>query len=216
MASRRASTIWQTVHDERYALIEDLKRLTPAEWRTPSLCAGWDVHDVLAHLVDSAKTTRLVFMRRMVASGFDFDRDNARGVARERADDPLDTLAAFRAEAENRSTPPASLATRLVEAFVHGEDIRRPLGIRRGYSSSRAAIALSYQVRTSTKMGGGKELAAGCRLVATDTSFHHGDGLEVRGSAISLLLAVSGRPVAPEELIGPGHDHLLGWGRHQT
>jgi hypothetical protein len=37
-----------------------------------------------------------------------------------------------------------------------------------------------------------------------DADLSIGDGLEVRGPALSLLLAVSGRRVALEELDGPG------------
>lgn len=198
------SEIWPAVHYERQALIDDLTGLDPAKWRTPSLCPGWDVHDVLAHLVDSAKTTRLGFVRRMVAAGFDFDRDNAVGIAREKAASADDTLNALQELRSHTATPPAALATRLVEAFIHGEDIRRPLKIQRNYLPAHVARALGYQVKTSVKMGGGKEAAHGLRLIATDTSFEHGDGPEVRGPAIALLLAVSGRPVEADELTGPG------------
>lgn len=204
MMKRFDSVIWPVVHNERRALIEDLKSLEPGQWCTKSLCAGWDVHDVVAHLVDTAKTTRLGFIRRMPAAGFDFDRDNAAGVAREKTSDPARTLAEFQAASLRTSTSPVALATRLVEAFVHGEDIRRPLGISRDYPPEHVATALGYQVTTSVKIGGGKELARGWRLVATDNGFAHGDGPEVRATAITLLRAISGRPVAAAELIGLG------------
>ena len=202
-----ASTIWPVVHHERRALAHDLEAIDPAQWGMASLCPGWDIHDVLAHLIDSATTTRLAFIRRMVAARFDFDRDNAAGISRERASNPLATLAAFRKVSASEATPPAPLATRLVEAFVHGEDIRRPLGIARAYPPDDVAIALTYQLNTSVKMGGGRERAKGRRLVTTDASFTHGDGLEARGTALALLLAVSGRPLAPGELTGPGASH---------
>lgn len=204
MMKLSSSEIWSVVHQERQALIEDLSVLQADEWCTPSLCPGWDVHDVLAHLVDSAKNTRLGFVRRMVASGFDFDRDNAVGVMREKAAQPHDTLKAFKALRSHTATPPAALATRLVEAFVHGEDIRRPLKIGRNYSPAPVARALAYQVKTSVKMGGGKEVVQGRHLIATDTPFEHGHGPKVHGHAIALLLAVSGRPVKADELTGPG------------
>lgn len=209
MKNRRDAVIWPVVHTERQAMIDDLELLEPAQWRTESLCPGWDVHDVLAHLVDTAKTTRLGFIRRMLTAGFDFDRANAMGVAREKATDPVQTLAKFRAMKMRRSTPPAALATRLVEAFVHGEDIRRPLGTGRDYPPEHVATALGYQVTTSIKIGGGKELAQGWRLVATDTGFEHGVGPEVRAPAITLLLAISGRPVAATDLAGPGASHFF-------
>lgn len=204
MAKSCPSTVWPVVHQERRALIQDLEPLEPAQWQTPSLCSGWDVHDVLAHVIDTAKTTRLNFIHRMIAARMDFDRDNAIGVQREKTGTPENTIARLRAVLSRTSGPPASLATRLVEAFVHGEDIRRPLGIRRAYPAKHVATALSYQVKTTTKTGGGKEIAEGWRLVATDTPFHHGTGPAVEGSAIALLLAVSGRPIGSDEVSGPG------------
>ena len=204
MPAQLSSVIWPVVHSERLALVQDLATLQPRQWQSPSLCPGWDVHDVLAHLVDTAKTTRLGFVRRMIIAGFDFDRDNATGVARERTADPGRTLDGFRAVLGRTSSPPAPLATRLVEAFVHGEDIRRVVGITRTYPTAYVLTALSYQVKTKVAMGGGKERAQGWRLVASDSDFEHGAGQEVRGTAMALLLAVSGRPVEAGDLTGPG------------
>jgi hypothetical protein len=53
-------------------------------------------------------------------------------------------------------------------------------------------------------IGGGRERAAGVRLVATDADVVIGDGPEVRGPAVALLLAVSGRAAALDDLAGPG------------
>jgi hypothetical protein len=69
--------------------------------------------------------------------------------------------------------------------------------------------ALRLQLRTPASFGGAKEAAARVRFAATDADLALGDGPEVRGSALALLLAVSGRPMAPEELAGPG---LAAWG----
>lgn len=52
------NAVWP-VHAEPAARIEDLAGLTDDQWEVPSLCAGWSVHDVAAHLVDSATCTRL-------------------------------------------------------------------------------------------------------------------------------------------------------------
>ena len=164
--SRDAS--WTLVRAERAALVRDLEGLEPERWTTPSLCPGWDVHDVLAHLVDSARTTRLGFVRRLAAARFDFDRDNSAGVARERRTDPAETLRAMRDVVDLRHTPPAPLATRAVEAVVHGEDIRRPLGVVASYDSAAVLGALAFQVRTAVGMGGGRERAAGLTLVVEE------------------------------------------------
>lgn len=53
-------------------------------------------------------------------------------------------------------------------------------------------------------MGGAKQLVAGVRLRATDGDLVIGDGPEVRGPALALLLAVSGRKVGLDDLDGPG------------
>ncbi|MGK9149356.1 maleylpyruvate isomerase family mycothiol-dependent enzyme [Plantibacter flavus] len=189
-----ARTVWPIVRSERRALVADLEGLTEDQWASPSLCPGWSVHDVVAHLVDSAKTTRLSFAGRLLAARFDFDRDNERGIVRERRSRPADTLAALADAADLTRTPPGDLATRLVESFVHGEDIRRPLGIASAYPVDAVVAALDYQVRTSVRMGGGKERVRGLRLVVADAGIARGSGPEVRGDAIELLLAVSGRP----------------------
>jgi uncharacterized protein (TIGR03083 family) len=185
--------VWDVVHAERARLVDDLAGVPDAAWSTPSLCGGWTVHDVLAHLVDTARTSRLGFARRMIAAKFDFDGDNDLGIAREKRATPAATLDAMRAAVPLMRTPLAPRPTRLVEAFVHGEDIRRPLGIGSAYPPDAVAAALAYQVRASAAVGGGRDLVRGLRLIATDCGFTHGSGEEVRGRAIELLMAASGR-----------------------
>ncbi len=210
MASRSNTSVWPAVHEERRALIADLADLPGEAWQTPSLCSGWSVHDVLAHLVDTALTTRLGFLRGMVTARFDFDRSNDAGVRKHRGNSPAETLAAFRSVQQRTSGPPAPLATRLVEAVVHGEDIRRPLGIVRAYPLDAVTGALTHQAETSVKLGGSRELLDGLSLTADDGAFRHGRGAELRGSALALLLAVSGRQVGDDGLTGPGAGILLG------
>jgi uncharacterized protein (TIGR03083 family) len=196
--------VWPMVHAERAALVDDLAHLDDERWGQPSLCEGWTVHDVAAHLVDTARTTRLGFVVGLVRERFDFDRQNARGVERERGASPQETLQRLRQVASRRSTPPAPLDSRLVEEVVHGEDIRRPLGLTRSYPPEAVARSLRLQARTPASFGGAKELTARVRLTAVDADLSIGDGPEARGPALSLLLAVSGRRVALEELDGPG------------
>lgn len=205
-----AAPVWETVHAERRRLVGDLSGLRDEQWFVPSLCTGWDVHDVVAHLVDTAKTGRVSFVRDLLAARMDFDRANERGIAREKRRDPRATLEALRAAADLTRTPPANLATRLVEAVVHGEDVRRPLGIAGAYPEPAVVQALAYQLRTPVSFGGGRERAGGLRLVdrRTAVTWGDGDGDEVAADALDLLLAVSGRPVPRERLDGPGADRL--------
>ncbi|MFH9609663.1 maleylpyruvate isomerase family mycothiol-dependent enzyme [Streptomyces sp. NPDC017448] len=195
---------WRMVHAERAALVADLARLEAGRWDTPSLCTGWTVHEVAAHLVDTALTTRLGFLAGLVRARFDFDLQNARGVERWRGASPEETLERLRRVVPRTSTPPAPLDTRLVEEVVHGEDIRRVVGLVRAYPQEAVARALRLQVRTPAAFGGAKEQAASVRLTATDADLSIGEGPEAAGPALSLLLAVSGRRAALDDLDGPG------------
>lgn len=202
------SGLWELVHAERRALIGDLAGLPPDRWATPSLCGGWTVHDVAAHLVDSARATRTGFVVGMLRARLDFDRLNEAGVARERGTGPADTLDRLREVAPRRTAPPAPPDTRLVEEVVHGEDIRRPLGIARAYPAEAVDRALRLQARTPVAYGGGRERAAGLRLTAAGGGPDLGEGPVVAGTALDLLLALSGRRAALDALGGPGADAL--------
>lgn len=198
--------VWPLVHAERHALVDDLSRLTDEQWRTPSLCEGWTVHDVAAHLVGNAgHISVLGLVVAMARARFDFDRMNQADAARELGDGPAHTLRRLREVADNTDAPPfVPLVVRLVEEVVHGEDVRRPLGIAHDYPPAAVVSALEHQVRTKVSIGGGRERAAGVRLRATDADVAIGDGPEVSGPAVSLLLAVSGRSAARADLAGPG------------
>ncbi len=158
--------------------------------------------------MDTARTGRLSFVRDLLTARMDFDRSNENGIAREKRQDPQDTIHALREAAGLTRTPPASLATRLVEAIVHGEDIRRPLGIAGSYPEPAVIQALNYQLRTRVSFGGGRERAAGLRLIDRKTGAARGHGDDVEAEPLDLLLAVSGRRVDPERLKGCGASRL--------
>ena len=42
--------VWQAIDGERASLADLLDSLSEQEWEAPSLCAGWRVRDVAAHL----------------------------------------------------------------------------------------------------------------------------------------------------------------------
>jgi uncharacterized protein (TIGR03083 family) len=196
-------SVWPTIHNERRALADDLAGLTTEQWATQSLCSEWNVHQVLAHLLSAAKMTPPKFLVRMAAARFKFDDYSAKQVAAESAGGPAATLAAFRAVETRETAPPGPQETWLGEAFVHGEDIRRPLGIPRAYPSPEVARAIGLYARSNLIIGG-KTRVAGLTLKASDIDYSVGSGPVVEGPAISLLLAASGRKSALDELSGPG------------
>ena len=199
--------IWPVVHAERRALAEDLAGLTPDQWQTPSLSAGWSVHDVLAHMVATAKETPPAFFAGMVASGFRMSRFTEKRIAAERSGGPAATLAAFRAVETATSAPPGPKLSWLGEAMVHAEDIRRPLGIRHAYPLSAVTEVTEFYAGSNVLIGG-KRRVAGLTLNATDTDWSHGSGPLVEGPAVSLMLATTGRQAALPDLRGPGVETL--------
>lgn len=202
-----ATDIWPTIHAERRALIDDVSALTEQQWSTPSLCSEWTVHDVLAHLLALSRMTPPKFFVKFAGAGFDFNKFTGKEVVRQGAGGPAATLAAFSADQGRTSSPPGPKETWLGENLVHGEDIRRPLGIRRAYPVDEVARAIRFYAGSNAIIGG-KRRVAGLTLKATDTDFSVGDGPIVEGPAMALLLAASGRGVALDELSGPGLDEL--------
>lgn len=201
------SDIWPTIHAERRALADDLAGLDNAQWQTQSLCTEWTVHDVLAHQLSAAHMTPPKFFVKFAAAGFNFDKFAAKEVARQGAGGPAATLAAFRAAFDRTSAPPGPKTTWLGEAIVHGEDIRRPLGIAHTYPMDAVTRTIAFYADSNAIIGG-RNRVAGLTLTATDADFSIGSGPEVSGPALALLLAASGRKSALDELTGPGVDEL--------
>ncbi|GAA1410088.1 hypothetical protein AUR04nite_25360 [Glutamicibacter uratoxydans] len=209
MDKAQAQHIWALVHAERKALIADLSTLDDEAWARDSAAAGWSVHDVAAHLVDNALTKPGRLLWAMLRAGFDFDKQNANGVAAQRQAQPAATLERLVAAADARTGPPAPLASRLVEEIAHGEDIRRALGIRREYPVPALDLAIGYQARTPRAVGGAKELAQRVQLVSDDhqraeQQLRLGLGAVLAGPRLELLMALTGRTPAPGSLHGPG------------
>jgi uncharacterized protein (TIGR03083 family) len=195
--------IWPTIHAERKALADDLRDLTAEQWATPSLCGQWTVRDVLAHLTSAASMTPPAFFAKLAGSGFSFDKVQEAGVAAQRGDSPADTLARFEAVQTSTKHPPGPGDTWLGETIVHAEDIRRPLGIKHEYPAE-AVLRVANFFKGSNMLIGSKRRIAGLTLHATDAEWSHGTGPEVAGPILSVVMAMTGRKAADNDLTGDG------------
>jgi uncharacterized protein (TIGR03083 family) len=198
-----ADSPWPVIHAERDALAADLAGLDQAGWETSSLCAQWSVRDVLGHMTATARMTPPRFFISMAKSGFNFSKMTAEDIRRETAGTPADTLAAFRGVSTSTSHPPGPVDSWLGETIIHGEDIRRPLGISREYPTA-AVVRVADFYKGSNLIVGAKKRIAGLRLRATDADWSNGDGPEVSGPVLSLVLVMTGRPAALADLTGEG------------
>jgi hypothetical protein len=86
---------------------------------------------------------------------------------------------------------------------IHAEDIRRPLGVGHAYPPA-AVVRVADFLKGSNLLIGTKNRIAGLRLRATDAEWSTGDGPEVSGPVLSLLLAMTGRAAALADLSGDG------------
>ncbi|KAB1946420.1 hypothetical protein F8271_06880 [Micromonospora sp. ALFpr18c] len=94
---------------------------------------------------------------------------------------------------------------------MHGQDIRRPLGLAHDLRPERLRASLDFL--TGPRTVGffvPRGLPTGLRFEATDLGWASGEGPTVAGPAEPLLLALTGRPVALDELSGGGVATLRG------
>jgi len=195
--------IWPEVHAERKALAADLRGLSSEDWARPSLCSGWTVRDVLAHMTSAAKSTPPAFFGKLIGAGFSFDKVQEKGVAAQQGATPADTLANFESVLTSVKHPPGPTETWLGETIVHSEDIRRALGIQHSYPT-KAVVQVADFFKGSNLLIGSKRRIAGLTLRATDAEWSHGTGPQVSGPIVSLVMAMTGRKVATEDLTGEG------------
>jgi uncharacterized protein (TIGR03083 family) len=200
---RGASGVWSLVHAERAALANDLANLTDHQWATPSLCTGFSVRQVLAHLTAGASLNPVRWLSGVIRCRFDFDKQVAMRLAEQLGDSPAETLARFRSVVTSTVKAPVPAAAVLGEAIVHGEDIRRPLGIHRDYTITTLTRLADYY-QGSDLVVPAKGRIAGLRLRASDGPFATGSGPLVSGSTLALIMAMTGRVTYCDELEGDG------------
>ncbi len=188
---------------EREDLADFLAGLTPEQWRAPSLCAGWSVRDVVAHVISYDEIGWRGLPWRLLRGRLGGGDANAVGLRDYAQHSPEDLLALLRTHLTPRGLPAAfGGMIGLTDALIHHQDIRRPLGLPRTVPPERLAAALPRALAAPVLPA--KQNAAGLRLVVTDLDLVHGDGPEVRGPGEALLLAVAGREAALTDLDGPG------------
>jgi uncharacterized protein (TIGR03083 family) len=206
-------------HDHVYALAtrnrllaaEMFAGLTDEQWATPSLCAGWTVREVCAHLVPPAGGFKVLPLLGMVIR---FRGDLARMVdvtAREGARRPTSELVAELHDraGERLKAPVVGPYGPMVDTAIHLRDAARPLGLDTGPPPEDWRPVLDFLLTGPAERGFvGAGRTRGLRLEATDVDWSHGAGELVRGPAEALALGIAGRAAAYADLDGAGVDVL--------
>jgi len=199
----KADEIWTHIHAERSAMAETWSALTPEQWSTPSWCTGWSVKETAGHVLAAAEQTTFNFYKELAGAGMKFNVFTERGAKRLAALAPHELVERLMARTTTTNHPPAPVIAMLGEVIVHGEDIRRPLGLE--HRTPEAALrAVADNWKKSNILIGAKRRIEGLRLRATDADWVHGDGPEVAGPLQSLVLAMTGRKGSHAALSGDG------------
>jgi len=199
----QAISTMQMACEERADFVGLLADLSPEQWERPSLCEGWRVRDVVAHVLSYDELSRWALVKRLAKGGFLPNRVNGVGVAEYATRSPGQLTELMR-----QCIPPRGLTAgfggmiALVDGMIHQQDIRRALGITRAIPPQRLSAVLNYALTAPAVRGARR--ARGVHLVATDLDWEHGKGPEVRGPGEALLVAMAARPDALNDLSGPG------------
>jgi uncharacterized protein (TIGR03083 family) len=194
------------ITSERRRIADLVESLTPEQLEVPSLCGLWTVREVAGHLVAAASPVPVrQVLGTLVTSGFRLHKANARlaaAVARRPAADLAAALRRF-ASSEFRA-PIVGYPGQLTDLQVHGQDMRRPLGLPHGLDMDRLRVSLEFLTGGRAVGFTPRRRLEGLRWEATDLSWSWGAGAAVAGPAEALMMAMTGRRVALADLDGPG------------
>jgi uncharacterized protein (TIGR03083 family) len=181
------------IRAHRHAFGEVLAGLPADAWDASSLCAGWRVREVVAHMTMPFRFSTPRFLGEMVRSGGNFARMADR-VARRDARASTDVLLeGWRANADSPWQPPGGgLAGALTHDVVHGLDITVPLGLDHPLPEPALRVVLDAASAPRSMKHFGVDLS-GVRLQADDLDWSFGEGEPLHGSARHLLLVLCGR-----------------------
>lgn len=195
----------RAIAEERAALIELVAGLDDAQLRSPSLCEGWTVHHVVAHLTMAFNVSAPGFLWRALVEPMSISGAIDR-FAQENTRRPVEgILAQLHDHVADTRHPPGQPLAPLIDLIVHGEDICRPLGLPHEVRFERAGAAIAHLTRGRAFGFVPGSRLRGLRFVATDGDGAWGQGQIVHGPVVDLLLSALGRRVAFDQLGGAVH-----------
>lgn len=199
------TSISDLIAAERRELADLLGGLPAASWDESSLCAGWRVREVMAHMTMPFRYSAARFMIEVMKSRGNFNAMADRCARRDAAVQPRALLAALRDNERHPWKPPGGgFEGALTHDVIHGLDITVPLGIGWKVPEQHLRIVLETITRPRTLKHFGTELT-GIQLRADDIDWSFGSGTPVSGQAQDLALVLCGRKLPAGVLHGePG------------
>ena len=197
--------IARAVAVEHDKLVADLRSIAPDGWDTPSLCGEWAVRDVVAHLIRIGDFYRWLPLAGwdLVRHGFRLNRALAEVAKRKGAGSSPEELLILLERTRYERTPvywlhPQPLFA-LSEWIIHGQDIRRPLGLRATFDAEHLIAIVETAMKWYAWDSGKRKTAF--RLEATDAEWSVGTGPIYRGPLEAIVMVVMGRTAAMRDLV---------------
>jgi uncharacterized protein (TIGR03083 family) len=179
---------------QRGELAQVLAGLPAASWDSPTLCAGWRVREVVAHITMPFRYSGRRFVLELAKSRGNFNAMADRCARHDAAALSSDELAeAVRSNVDHPWQPPGGgYVGALTHDVIHGLDITEALGLEVRVPAGRLGVVLSNLVTPKSLKFFGTDLS-GTQLRATDTGWVFGSGTPVTGTARELALFLCGR-----------------------
>lgn len=189
------------VASEYLALADVMAAAGDADWNASSLCEGWRVREVIAHMTMAARYDQATFMAELQARDGDFGRLSNDLAARDAQLPTAELVANLRADTLLHWAPRGSYHDALNHVVIHGLDAMVPLGDRRYPPAETLQIVLDDLTAGGIHEHFGTSIV-GRRLETTDLDWSYGSGPVLRGKAGDLALALCGRAVPPGRFEG--------------
>ena len=179
-----------------YMALADLLEPRPdSAWDAPSLCEGWRVREVVAHMTMPARYDEDSFMALLREYDFDFTRLSNATATRDAQMPTGDLIANLRDETLHNWQPPGGgTVGALNHVVIHGLDITVPLRAPRVSSDEAMRVVLDDLTEGGAHTHFGTDIS-GREFSATDLDWSYGTGTPVHGKAEDIVLHIAGRTV---------------------
>ncbi len=196
-------TIQDMIAAQRGELAAVLDALPASGWDEPTLCAGWRVREVVAHVTMPFRYSGRRFVVELARSRGKFNEMADRVALRDAARmSPAELAGAVRSNTGHPWRPPGGgFEGALAHDVIHGLDITVPLGLAFAVPEERLRRVLPVSAADKTVTFFGADLA-GIEFRARDMDWTLGAGTPLTGAAADLLLAMCGRKLPAGRLEG--------------
>lgn len=178
---------------QRQDLVELLTGLDEEQWAAPSLCAGWRVREVVAHMTMPYRLSTRQFLMGVIKSGGRFNRMSDRQAKADTARlSDAELLASLRDNVHHPWKPPGGgYVGALSHDVIHGLDITIALGLDHMVPVEWMRMILDETGPKQVRYFG-VDLDGVC-LRANDLDWSFGTGEDLTGRAQHLLMVLCGR-----------------------